>query len=187
MNKQLIRTNISALKKNYSTQILFELSQKICDRLAQTDVFQKAHCIALYFGMKDEVQTSSLIEEWSGKKIIALPVVHGNDINFHTFTGKENLNKGIFEIPEPTSGDIISPEDIDLFIVPGVAFDRNCNRLGRGKGYYDRYLKGINKPIIGICFDFQLIDTIPAENHDVKMTMVITEKVVQQKTYSIES
>ena len=178
MNKQLIRTNISAQKKNYSTQIFSELSHNICDILTQTDVFQKAHCIALYFGMKDEVQTSVLIEEWSGKKIIALPVVHGNDINFHEFTGKENLNKGVFDIQEPTSVDIIPEEDIDVFIVPGVAFDRNGNRLGRGKGYYDRYLAGINKPIIGVCFDFQLIDSITTENHDVKMSMIITEKEI---------
>ena len=181
MNKQLIRTNISTLNKNFSTQILSELSQKICDCLAQTDVFQNAQCIAMYYGMKDEVQTSGLITEWGFKKKIALPVISGNDINFHAFTGKENLNKGVFEIQEPTSGDIIPPEDIDLFIVPGVAFDRDCNRLGRGKGYYDRYLTGINKPMIGVCFDFQLIDSIPAEDHDVKMTMVITEKVVQLK------
>ena len=178
MNKHLIRANISAHKKNFSTQILSELSPIICDRLAKTNIFQKAQCIALYFGMEDEVQTSVLIEEWSGKKIIALPVVHDNDINFHAFTGKEYLNKGVFDIQEPTSTDIIPPEDIDAYIVPGVAFDRNGNRLGRGKGYYDRYLTGINKPIIGICFDFQLIDSIPTENHDVKMSMIITEKEI---------
>ena len=184
MQKQLIRTTISECKKNFSTQILSELSQKICDSLIKTDVFQNAQCIAIYYGLKDEVQTSVFIEEWCDKKRITLPVVQGNDISFHAFTGKENLNKGVFEIPEPTSGDIIPTEDIDLFIVPGVAFDRDCNRLGRGKGFYDRYLTGINKPMIGICFDFQLIDSIPAEKHDIKMTMVITEKVIQLKVES---
>ena len=178
MNKQLIRANISACKKNFSSQTISELSQNICDRLARTDVFQNARCIAFYFGLKDEVQTSVLIEEWSDKKRIALPVISGNDINFHAFTGKEKLHKGVFDIQEPTSTDIIPPEDIDVFIIPGVAFDRNGNRLGRGKGYYDRYLTCINKPIIGICFDFQLIDSIPTENHDVKMSMVITEKEI---------
>ena len=176
MQKQLIRSDISAHKKRLSSQVLSELSQKICYRLVQTEVFQNAKCIAMYYGMDDEVQTSGFIEEWSDKKRIALPVIHGNDINFHAFTGAENLTKGIFEIQEPMSGDLIPHEDIDLFIIPGVAFDRNCNRLGRGKGYYDRYLTGISKPTIGICFDFQLIDTIPAETHDIKMAMIITEK-----------
>ena len=175
MNKKNIRANISALKKNYSTQILSELSQKICDRLAQTSLFQNAHCIAMYYGLKDEVQTTFFIEDWSDKKKIVLPVIHDNDIHFYTYTGKENLSKGAFEIQEPASAVLVPPEEIDLFIVPGVAFDRYCNRLGRGKGYYDRYLTGLIKPVIGLCFDFQLLDTIPAENHDVKMTMVITE------------
>ena len=156
--------------------MLSELSEKICDRLAKTDAFKNAQCIAIYWGLKDEVQTSGIIEEWCNKKRIALPVIHGNDICFHAFTGKENMKKGVFEIQEPTSVDTIPHDNIDLFIVPGVAFDRNCNRIGRGKGYYDRYLTGINKPMIGICFDFQLIDSIPTEKHDVKMTMVITEK-----------
>ena len=176
MQKQLIRSGISAYRKRLSPQILSELSQKICDRLTLTEIFQNAQCIAMYYDMDDEVQTSGFIEEWSDKKRIALPVIHGNNINFYAFTGRENLTKGIFEIQEPMSGDLIPPEDIDLFIIPGVAFDRDCNRLGRGKGFYDRYLADTNKPMIGICFGFQLIDTIPTENHDIKMTMIITEK-----------
>ena len=184
MQKQLIRAIISESKKNFSSQILSELSEKICNRLVKTDAFKNAQCIAIYWGLKDEVQTSGIIEEWCNKKRIVLPVIHGNDICFHAFTGKEKLKKGVYEIQEPTSGDTIPHDNIDLFIVPGVAFDRNCNRLGRGKGYYDRYLTGINKPMIGICFDFQLIDSIPTEKHDVKMTMVITEKVVQLKIES---
>ena len=175
--KQFIRKEIAAHKKNTSEEKNIELSQKICAHIVQTEMFQKAGCIALYYSMADEVQTSGLIEEWYEKKKIVLPVISGENIHFHTYSGKENLTNSTLSINEPTSTDVIQPESIDFFIVPGVAFDYAGNRLGRGKGYYDKYLSGISKPIIGICFDFQLIDSIPAEEHDIKMDIIITESV----------
>ena len=175
--KQLIRKDIAALKKKISKKSIVELSGKVCSRLVQTELFQKADCIALYYAMDDEVQTSNLIEEWSKNKKIALPVISGENINFHAYTGKEFLSAGALDIPEPTSTDVIPPNEIDLFIVPGIAFDRHGNRLGRGKGFYDKYLAGIIKPMIGVCFDFQLTDAVPAEKHDIKMDMIITESI----------
>ncbi|MDR2914792.1 MAG: 5-formyltetrahydrofolate cyclo-ligase [Tannerella sp.] len=175
-NKQFIRKRIAEYKKHLSKETIADLSRKICNRLVQTDVFQKAKCIALYCAMEDEVQTSGLIEEWYMTKKIVLPVVSGENIFFFAYTGKNNLVKSAFGINEPVATELISPENIDLFIIPGIAFDYKCNRMGRGKGYYDRYLAGINKPAIGICFDFQLLEHIPAESHDKKMTLVITEK-----------
>ena len=174
--KQLIRKNIATRKKNISKDFTNELSRKICTRIVQTEIFQNAGCIALYYALNDEVQTSELIEDWYEKKKIALPVITGKNINFHIYKGKKNLSTGALGISEPASTKLIPPEEIDLFIIPGVAFDRERNRLGRGKGYYDRYLAGITKPILlGVCFDFQLIKSIPSERHDIKMNMVITE------------
>ena len=175
--KQLIRKNIAAYKKNTSEETAIKLSQKICSRIMQTILFQKADCIAIYYAMSDEVRTSGLIEKWYEKKKIILPVISGENINFHTYTGKENLAKSALSINEPTSTEVVSPENIDLFIVPGVAFDRSGNRLGRGKAYYDKYLTNITKPMIGVCFDFQLIDSVPSEKHDIKMDMIITETI----------
>ena len=174
--KWIIRKDIAARKKNVSEDITIELSRKICARITQTEIFQNAGCIALYYALNDEVQTSELIEEWYEKKKIVLPVITGENINFHIYKGKESLNTGALGISEPSATEAIPPEKINLFIVPGVAFDRKRNRLGRGKGYYDRYLASCSNPIIGVCFDFQLTETIPSEKHDVKMDMVITEK-----------
>ena len=175
--KQVIRKDIAALKKKLSKETVIMLSRNICGRLVQTDLFQKADIVALYYSMSDEVQTSGLIDEWFNKKKIVLPVISGEKINFHLYKGKELLKEGALGIQEPASTDMVSPEEIDIFVVPGVAFDRTGNRLGRGKGYYDKYLTGTTKPLIGICFDFQLTDSIPTEKHDVKMTMVITENI----------
>jgi len=153
-------------------------SEMICERLTQTLLFQDANCIALYCATGNEVSTYELMDKYSTghegrKKKIVLPVVSGENMHFYPYTGKENLKKGAFGIMEPVSRELVPPEEIDLFIVPGVAFDLACNRLGRGKGYYDRYLSCIDKPVIGLCFDFQLIDSIPCEAHDKKMTMVV--------------
>ena len=176
--KQLIRQKIATYKKSLANNTTAYLSQKICCNLIETEMFQNAGCIALYYAMDDEVQTSGLIEEWYKEKTIALPVISGNAIIFHKYMGKEKLSAGALNIPEPIDTEQIPSEKIDLFIVPGVAFDRECSRMGRGKGYYDRYLSGINKPAIGICFGFQLLDHIPTEVHDIKMNMVITEDII---------
>lgn len=173
-----IRNKIAALKKEITAEAGADLSQRIWNRLTQTDLFQKGECIALYCAMNDEVQTSGLIEEWHKKKKIVLPVVSGGNINFYAYTGKKSMTKGMFGIPEPISSTLISPENIDLFIIPGIAFDRECNRLGRGKGYYDKFLSEVDKPTIGLCYQFQLLNHIPAEIHDKKMTMIITENTI---------
>ncbi len=177
-NKQFIRKKITEHKKYLSPKTIADLSQKIGDRLVQTEEFQQAKCIALYYAMEDEVQTSALIEEWFTTKKIVLPVISNENIHFFTYTGKSNLTKGVLGINEPTDTELISPKEIDLFIIPGIAFDYECNRMGRGKGYYDRYLTHIKKPTIGLCFDFQLLEHIPTEIHDKKMTLVITEKSI---------
>ena len=176
--KQNIRDTIAILKKSLSEEDVAKRSQTICDRLAQTGLFQKAKCIALYYSIGHEVQTSGLMEEWAAEKQIVLPAISAEHIHFHPYTGEKNLKKSLLGILEPASTVLIPPENIDLFVIPGIAFDFDGNRLGRGKGYYDRYLSGINKPIIGLCFDFQLFENIPWNVHDVKMTQVITENTI---------
>ena len=140
---------MASLKRSYTKTTLLDLSAKIMDRLEETDLFQQASCIALYHAIPGEVQTAGLIEKWYRKKRLLLPLIKG--------------------VPE---------SEIDLIIVPGVAFDRQHNRLGRGKGFYDRLLSTLDVPKIGICYDFQLKDQIPAEPFDRKMDLIITEKEI---------
>lgn len=183
-------------KKSYSKTQLCERSATILERLEQTDLFQAASHVALYHALPGEVQTAAFIEKWHTKKTLYLPVVEGNDLRLLPYRGNEYLKTGSFGILEPTeeaasgqaspvepqpgngtpSGEGAGrPEALDLIIVPGVAFDRKNNRLGRGKGYYDRLLSTWQIPKIGICFDFQLFDEIPAEPFDRKMNLVISE------------
>ena len=95
-------------------------------------------------------------------------------MNFHTIDGIENLKKNHLDISEPVNGEICT--NIDVVIVPGIAFDKSGNRLGFGSGYYDKFLNlhaSIYK--IALAFDFQLIDTIDIQEHDVPMDLIITE------------
>lgn len=91
------------------------------------------------------------------------------------YTGKSDLKEGAFGIMEPCGEVFADYQAIDLAIIPGMAFDRQGNRLGRGKGYYDRFLPLLLPYIyiIGVCFPFQLLDDIPTEEHDIKMDTVL--------------
>jgi len=182
--KQLIRKKVATHKQSLSNETKAYLSQKVCFALSQTEVFQKARCVALYYSMDDEVQTVELINEWYERKNLVLPTISGKNMNFHTYTGMGNTSIGALGITEPVNTKQIQPEEIDLIIVPGVAFDHKGNRIGRGKGFYDRFLSKINNTTtIGICFGFQLMERIPAENHDIKMDMVITEDVIVSRRH----
>lgn len=158
---------------------MLDFSEKILKRLEETEFFRQASCIALYHAIPGEVQTAGFIEKWFEKKQLLLPLVVGDDLRLLPYKGNDSLTPGAFGILEPTDIETtVTESDVDLIIVPGVAFDRQLNRMGRGKGYYDRLLSTLQAPKIGICFDFQLQESVPVESFDKKMDMVITEKEI---------
>jgi 5-formyltetrahydrofolate cyclo-ligase len=174
--KRLLRSEIAVLKKQFSKETIDCKSDKICNNLVRTSEFENADRIAVYFSLPDEVQTQKLIEGWKDKKEIYLPVIVGNEMKFHKYHGANRLKTGVFGIKEPdTDSEKTEISDVDLFIVPGMAFDRHFNRLGRGKGFYDRILNNVKKPVAGLCFGFQLFNHIPSNQYDKKMTKIITE------------
>jgi len=173
MEKKELRAQIKALKKQHSKEQLMEQSEKILAKLEQHPDFVKSHKIMLYSALPDEVQTQAFLEKWHLKKQIILPTVVGDDIIPVEFGKDTTFAVGDFNILEPQNEPYKG--DFDLIVVPGVAFDRNGNRIGRGKGYYDRFLcRHLNVKRIGICFDFQLVDEVPAEPFDIRMDEVIT-------------
>ena len=125
---------MASRKKEYSRITLCELSDKIMDRLEQTELFQAASCIALYHAIAGEVQTAGFIEKWYQKKKLLLPLIVGDDLRLLLYEGPESLKPGPFGILEPKVDGIEVPKnEIDLIIVPGVAFDKDKNRMGRGR------------------------------------------------------
>ena len=172
--KKELRTFIRALKSQYD---LASLSAVICNKVLALASWQEAGTVLLYYPLPDEVDVRPLIKEAfeNGKRVL-LPVVKGEDLELRLYEGETSLKKGAFGIMEPT-GLLFAEEqypDIQLALVPGMAFDRVGHRLGRGKGYYDRLLPKLTKARLqGICFPFQLLDEVPADPHDIPVQEVL--------------
>ena len=140
--------------------------------------FRKAASVLLFWSMPDELYTHDFIRRWHGEKTIILPVVDGNRLRLALFEGEESLRRNAtMNLYEPQGYDYPSPETIELAIIPGIAFDRNLHRLGRGRGYYDRLLPQLNTYNIGVCFDFQLLNVIPFGEYDILMDEVVSDKL----------
>lgn len=152
------------------------LSAKILAALEAHPAFRAANTILLYHSLKDEVDTHGFIEKWSYQKHILLPVVIGEELELRTYTGPNDLRIGAYGIEEPVRTPFTDYAAIDLAVIPGVAFDSRGNRLGRGKGYYDRLLPHMPTTYkIGICFPFQLVKEVPAETSDIRMDEIVTQ------------
>ena len=173
MEKKELRANIKALKKQHTKEQLLEQSEIILTKLEQDEDFEKARIVMIYSALPDEVQTQAFLEKWRHKKKIILPTVVGDDIIPVELAEDTGFAVGDFNILEPQNEPYSGV--YDLIVVPGVAFDHNGNRIGRGRGYYDRFLcKHLNVKRIGICFDFQLVDEVPTEPNDIRMDKIIS-------------
>lgn len=174
-SKDKLRKNIANEKLEYTAEQLLQMSDEVFSVLEIVGAFRDASTIFIYNSMADEVSTIAFIDKWKAEKDFYLPVVKGDKMVFRKVDDSTVFEKSAIGVNEPTGEDFTNYSKVDLIIVPGVAFDRKCNRLGRGKGYYDRFLPNIKAPKIGVCFDFQLKDEINADEKDVKMDMIVAE------------
>lgn len=171
--KKEIRSFVKRQKTFYSKAQFEKWSDCIQAFLLDDDAVIKSKTILLYYSLPDEVATHKLIDELADEKLVLLPVVCGEDLKLRVYN--HDMFEGSFHIMEPNGEEYTDYDNIDLVIVPGVAFDKKRNRLGRGKGYYDRLLPQIKAKKIGVCFGFQIVDDIPCEKHDIAMNAVVTE------------
>ena len=166
---------MASLKIRHASSTLQKLqSAKILAALEAHPAFRAANTILLYHSLGDEVDTHTFIKKWSSEKRILLPVVVGDNLELRVYTGPEDLATGAYGIEEPTGERFTDYAAIDFAAIPGVAFDAAGNRLGRGKGYYDRLLPHLTAFKAGICFPFQLVEEVPAEPFDIRMDTIIT-------------
>ena len=168
--RKLVKTRI----KNMTEEEKKKESEDVMMKLENTQQFKSAKTILLFHSLPDEVCTHELIEKYASKKKILLPVIDGEKWHIREYKG--DLKTGEYNIQEPTGVNYYDYGSIDLVVVPGVCFDKDKGRVGRGKGYYDRILKEIKAFKIGICFDCQLLSKVPADEWDVKMDQVMTAK-----------
>lgn len=172
--KKALRKHIKVLKQNVPLASKRLKSDRIFKELETLPVFIDANVILLYWSMSDEVQTHAFIEKWYREKIILLPAVHGLNMDLRVYSGTDSLVVGeAYGIEEPTGELLTDYGKIDLAIIPGIAFNSSCYRMGRGKGYYDRFLANYLGVKIGVCFDFQMVDYVPIESHDIPMHQIL--------------
>lgn len=174
MDKKAVRSSIKVIKRTLTAEQKVASEFAVIEKIEQLQQFRSAQNILLYYSLPDELPTVDMLERWSKVKNIYLPRVKGDDLEILKYD-KNTLQTGAFNISEPAGEDVVSPEVPDLVIVPAVAFDKRGNRVGRGKGYYDRLLAGVNAFKIGVCYSFQVIDDFEPEVHDVPVDMVVCD------------
>lgn len=178
--KDALRTKMRKRMQPFSGGeiILAEKSAAACNFVINMAEFARARLILAYMPLKNEIDTAHIISEAQSKgKRVAFPrCEYENILSLHVPKNANAFEAGRFGIRQPivAQSEQVNAQDIDLLIVPGVAFDNQCNRLGHGAGYFDRLLKATRGIKIGLCFDFQLVDTIPTDEHDVSMDFVVT-------------
>ena len=180
MDKKELRRYIREQKRHFTPQQLGEMSFGIMSSLLSNSHIQKADAILMYHSLPDEVDTHSALDQLlaMGKKVLLPKVVSETEMTIHEYTGQDSLQPSEpYGILEPTTPEFstVNCQLSIVIVVPGMAFDKHGHRLGRGKGYYDRFLSRIpNIYKIGVCFPFQLIDKVPFEPTDILVDEVLT-------------
>ncbi len=167
------------------------LSRTIFARIAQIPEYLQAKVVLYYVDVRDEVRTSWLLPEVLGDErvTVVVPYCVGDELQLFRLEDMEQLSQGAFGISEPRAElrNIptlqVAPKEIDLALVPGVAFDPSGGRLGHGHGYYDRLLAALTSETtkIGIAFDCQIVEQVPTDDHDIAMDVVVTESRVMRR------
>ena len=176
MQKQELRQLIRQRKRQQTQQQLSRLSLAVSAQLLAHQRMQQAHTVMLYYSLPDEADTRTLIDTLcqQGKRVL-LPVVTGEgQMELRHYSGRSDLRPGAYGIMEPAGELFARYDEIDLAVIPGMAFDTLGHRLGRGKGYYDRFLPRLPHCYkIGICYPFQLLPHVPTCPTDIAVDEVL--------------
>lgn len=192
--KKELRGQLLKQRNTLPVDYIRQASQTIQDTLLGLPVFQNAETVMAYISMGSETYTNGIIEHLLqiGKRV-ALPYLHKQpgkmeasevrDLEQELILGKFNTR-----VPKPEFFRPLDPKDIDLIVVPAVAFDVRGNRLGYGGGYYDRYLKQITPEtvLLGINFSVQVLDELPAYPHDMPVDIIVHEKGMIHATNKVK-
>ena len=187
MNKIEIRKEILNVRNNLTKETLNDFNEDIFNTIIKSDIYKKAQSIFIYISFGSEVETKKIIEHAiSLGKNIYVPKTNKSikemiAVKIHNF---DNMTVDKWGILEPITVDKnFVGNEFDLIIMPGVAFDITGNRIGYGGGYYDKYIHNLKRrpTLLALAYEFQIIDNIIAEIHDIKLDYIITEK----KSYRI--
>lgn len=179
--KVSLREELTAKRKAMAPDLIDARGIKIQARFLATPYYEKARTVALYAPIRGEVPTRDILTAaLLDGKVVCYPLshVHGRILSFRAITSESELEPGRLGVREPTSAsELISVDQIDLFVVPGLGFTRGGKRLGRGGGYYDATLRAASQRSrrVGLAFSEQVVPELPTNGDDVDMDLVVTE------------
>jgi len=149
----------------------------ITRRLTALPDFLAATRVLFYVSLGEEVETRALLASSLGKKTVFAPRVEGDRLEIHEISSMDQLQPGAFGILEPVADSpVVDASLVEVALIPGAAFDLRGNRIGYGKGFYDRLLPGVSALKIALAFDRQIVESIPAEPHDIAMDLLVTDE-----------
>lgn len=172
--QRALRAIVEQKRRIMTKEQVEEQSALIMAQLEQMSAFREAKTVLLYYPIHNEVDLRPLLTKYKGQKIFLLPVTHRHSMEVRPYDGEDMMRRGRLGVPEPQTSTYSG--HIDLIIVPGVVFDQHRHRIGRGGGYYDRFLrKQLTAKKVGVCYSFQLKKhTIPHSWRDQKLDRIIT-------------
>ena len=181
-SKQQLRTRMKAKRDSLLTGDVHDWSARICNSLLNLEEVRCARSVFVYVSCRSEVRTHSLVQRWlESDKIVTVPRTAGGAVmTAHRIDRWSQLTAGDFNILEPHETEPYSGP-LDICIAPGLAFTLAGDRLGYGRGHYDRFLAAHPAlPVFGLAFEAQIVDCIPAESTDRRMNWIVTERRVIQ-------
>ena len=175
--KQQIRAVLKEKRDHLSQEQIITYSERICEKILNYILAKNPEMVFFYYPLGKEVNLLPLADKLltSGKKI-AFPRTSGEDMDFYQSTSLSDFQKGAFGIMEPI-GETMLEEPEAMILVPGLGFDKKGNRIGYGKGFYDRYFTRFpDTQKLGIAYEVQILEELPADEYDIPMDRIVTER-----------
>jgi 5-formyltetrahydrofolate cyclo-ligase len=180
--KEELRKRVAALRRALTSEVRAQYSLLACRRLLELECMQRAQVVSAYMPLRFELSTDHALSAlFAAGKQVALPRVDPltNLLSLHAYRPEDELFESAFMVREPRADSPeIVPQDVDVVLVPGLAFDAAGQRLGYGQGFYDRLLGSMRAVRIGLAFDFQMLVEVPSFAHDLPVDYVVTDKRV---------
>ena len=176
MNKSELRAMIRQKKRAMSEEQIEKASRALGEKFVACEAYAKAKTIYGYMPYNQEVRTVPMLERAlrEGKQV-AVPKVYGDIMRFILVTDLTAMAKSDMGIPEPVADGPVAEDPTALVLMPGLAFTERGDRMGYGGGYYDKFLSAEpNHPTVALCYDFQLLDSLPTEQYDIPVDLVLT-------------
>lgn len=175
MDKKLLRQSIKQKKREMTAEQIESASARLGQMLAECDLYQQAETVYFYLPYNQEVRTVPMVQRaFDEGKRVAVPKIYGDEMRFIYISDFTGIEKSSCGIPEPVADGPVADDPTALVLMPGLAFDKQGNRVGYGGGFYDKFLQAEpNHPTVALCYNFQLFDMLETDDYDIPVDLVL--------------